>query len=122
MGVWYDFPAYENTSGCSNPVHVTYDFGTQVRITALSSKIAAWNSNGTLTLEGSADGSTGWTTIHAFPLSSLGTTHWHGGPYSATIPSGAVAAYRYIRVAFVKTGYGFETALYSLILTGQAMI
>ena len=55
------------------------------------------------------------------PLSSLGTTHWHGGPRSATIPSGSVAAYRYIRLAFVKTGTGFETAVYSLIITGQAM-
>ena len=122
IGVWYDAGGNENTSGYSNPVHVTYDMGTDVRISALSYRIGVWNSNGTLTLEGSADGSTGWTTIHAFPLSSLGTTHWHGGPYSATIPAGQVAAYRHIRVAFVKTGYGFETALYSLITTGQAMV
>ena len=71
-GVWYDGP-HENTSGYSNPVHLTYDFGTQIRITAGQCCFAQWGTAGTVTLEGSANGSTGWTTVRQF---TAGTTWW----------------------------------------------
>ena len=121
-GVWYDGP-HESTSGYSNPVHLTYDFGTQIRITAGQCSFAQWGTAGTVTLEGSANGSTGWTTVHQF---TAGTTWWRNQsesytPYTFTVPSASVTAYRYFRVAFLKTGTGFEAAIHSLIITGQAM-
>ena len=114
--------AARNTSGYSNPVHLTYDFGTQIRITAGQCSFAPWGTAGTVTLEGSGNASS-WTVIHTF---TAGTSNWRNSsesytPYTFTVPSASVTAFRYFRVAWLKSGYGFEAAIHSLIITGQAM-
>ena len=122
VGVWYD-TVNENTSGYASPVHLTYDFGAspQIRVTAGQCAFAQWGTNGTVTFEGSTDASS-WNTIHTF---TAGTGNWRNQaesytPYTFTVPSASVTPYRYYRIVLLKTGTGFEAAIHSLIITGQA--
>ncbi len=124
VSIWWAPSNYhwlENPTGypASGEVYLQYDFGIPLTITARRCAYSVWNSNGTVELAGSTDGSS-WSTVHAFDM-RVGTSHWRNAsqsytPYTATVST--PAAYRYYKLITQKTGANFEMAMHSLILTG----